>query len=113
MLLPLLRRADGLAVTSAYVQEIFSATDCRHGRAQPARAEEHPAAGQDQWPPLMLWIDDLEERANPQMALHALAELRKRVPEARLLMAGSGSLAGRPALAARWAWPARWPIARS
>ena len=41
----------------------------------------------------MLWLDELEPRANPQMALHALAQLRQSVPEARLLLAGSGSLA--------------------
>ena len=51
--------------------------------------------------PLLLWPDELELRANPQMALQAFALLRQSMPEARLLLAGSGSLAEEIAALAR------------
>jgi glycosyltransferase involved in cell wall biosynthesis len=93
-LLPLLRRADGLAVTSAYGQVIFQRYGLKASVVPNLLAlEEHPLLARTSWPPLVLWVDELEPRANPQMALHALAQLRQIVPEARLLLVGSGSLA--------------------
>ena len=93
--LPLLRRADGLAATSAYGQEVLQRYGLRAVVMPNLLAlEEHPFLARTSWPPLLFWLDDLEPRANPQMALHALAALRKSVPEARLLMVGAGSLAG-------------------
>lgn len=95
VLLPLLRRADGLAASSAYGQELLQRYGLRV-KVVPNLVvlEEHPLLARTAWPPLILWSDDLEPRANPQMALHALAQLRHTVPDARLLLAGSGSLAG-------------------
>lgn len=101
-LLPLLRRADGLAATSAYGQEILQRYGLRVKVVPPlVMLEEHPLLARTTWPPLLLWSDDLELRANPQMALHALAQLRQVVPDARLLLAGAGSLAGEVAELAR------------
>lgn len=90
----LLRRADGLAVTTAYGQEILQ----RYGLRATVipnllSLEEHPLLARASWPPLLLWLDELEPRADPQLALHALAQLRQRMPEARLMLVGSGSLA--------------------
>ncbi|HSN75213.1 MAG TPA: glycosyltransferase family 4 protein [Anaerolineae bacterium] len=94
LVLPLLRRADGLATTSAYGQEILQRYGLRALVVPNLLAlEEHPLLARTSWPPLLLWLDELEPRANPQMALHALALLRQSVPEARLMLAGSGSLA--------------------
>jgi glycosyltransferase involved in cell wall biosynthesis len=95
LVVPLLRRMDGLAATSAYAQEILQRYGLRAAVTPNLLAlEEHPLLARSQWPPLLLWLDELEPRANPQMALHALAHLRQSAPEARLLLAGSGSLAG-------------------
>lgn len=92
--LPLLRRADAVAVTSDYLKEIVG----RYG--QPATVtpnfidpEQFPVLARTDWPALILWIGELEENADPSLALRALAALRKTTPEARLLMAGQGSLA--------------------
>ncbi len=94
LVVPLLRRMDGLAATSAYAQEILQRYGLRAAVTPNLLAlEEHPLLARTQWPPLLLWLDELEPRANPQMALHAFAHLRQSVPEARLLVAGSGSLA--------------------
>lgn len=91
----LLGRMDGLATTSAYAQELLQRFGLRAAVAPNLLAlEEHPLLARTQWPPLLLWLDELEPRANPQMALHALALLRQSVPEARLLLVGNGSLAG-------------------
>ncbi len=93
-LLPLLRRADGLAATSAFGQEILQRYGLRPAVVPNLLAlEEYPLLARTSWPPLLLWLDELEPRANPQMALHAFALLRQSVPDARLLLAGSGSLA--------------------
>ncbi len=101
-LLPLLRRADGLAATSAFGQEILQRYGLRASVTPTLLAlEEHPLLARTSWPPLLLWLDELEPRANPQMALQALALLRQSVPEARLLLAGSGSLAAEIAALAR------------
>lgn len=92
--LPLLNRADGVAMTTDYLKEIVG----RYG--QQARVvpnliglEHFPVLARTEWPALVLWIGDLEENANPVMALRSLAALRKAVPETRLLMVGQGSLA--------------------
>jgi glycosyltransferase involved in cell wall biosynthesis len=101
-LLPLLRRADGLAATSAFGQEILQRYGLRASVVPNLLVlEEHPLLARTSWPPLLLWLDELEPRANPQMALQALALLRQSVPEARLLLAGSGSLAEEIAALAR------------
>lgn len=95
LVVALLRRVDGLAASSAYAQEILQRYGLRAALTPNLLAlEEHPLLARTQWPPLLLWLDELEARANPQMALHALAHLRQSVPDARLLLAGSGSLAG-------------------
>jgi phenylacetate-CoA ligase len=100
--LPLLRRANGLATPSAYGQEILQRYGLRAAVTPHLIVlEEHPLLARTSWPPLLLWLDELEPRANPQMALHALAQLRRSVPEARLLLAGSGSLAEEVASLAR------------
>jgi phenylacetate-CoA ligase len=101
-LLPLLRRADGLAATSTFGQEILQRYGLRASVMPNLLAlEEHPLLARTSWPPLLLWLDELEPRANPQMALQAFALLRQSVPEARLLLAGSGSLAEEIAALAR------------
>ncbi|MEI2690742.1 MAG: glycosyltransferase [Anaerolineae bacterium] len=98
----LLGRMDGLAATSAYAQEILQRYGLRVAVTPNLLAlEEHPLLARTQWPPLLLWLDELEPRANPQMALHALAQLRQRMPEARLLLVGDGSLAGEVSQLAR------------
>jgi glycosyltransferase involved in cell wall biosynthesis len=95
LVVPLLRRMDGLAATSAYAQEILQRYGLRAAvTPNLLMLEEHPLLARTQWPPLLLWLDELEPRANPQMALHALAHLRQSVPDARLLLAGSGALSG-------------------
>jgi phenylacetate-CoA ligase len=102
LLLPLLRRADGLATTSAFGQEILQRYGLRASVVPNLLAlEEHPLLARTSWPPLILWLDELEPRANPQMALQAFALLRQSAPEARLLLAGSGSLAEEIAALAR------------
>jgi phenylacetate-CoA ligase len=101
-LLPLLRRADGLTATSAFGQEILQRYGLRASVMPNLLAlEEYPLLARTRWPPLLLWLDELEPRANPQMALQAFALLRQSVPEARLLLAGSGSLAEEIAALAR------------
>ncbi len=93
-LLPLLRRVDGVATSSAFGQEILQRYGLRASVIPNLLAlETYPLLARTSWPPLVLWLDELEPRANPQMALHALALLRQSVPEVRLLLAGSGSLA--------------------
>ncbi len=95
VVLPWLRRADALATTSAYGQEIVQRYGLRASVTPNLLAlEEYPLLSRTSWPPLVLWLDELEPRANPSLALHALAQLRQSVPEARLLLVGSGSLAG-------------------
>jgi glycosyltransferase involved in cell wall biosynthesis len=102
LLLPLLRQADGLTTTSAFGQEILQRYGLRASVVPNLLAlETYPLLARTNWPPLVLWSDELEPRANPQMALHALAQLRQSVPEARLLLAGSGSLAGELTILAR------------
>ncbi len=101
-LLPLLRRADGLAATSAFGQEILQRYGLRASIMPNLLAlEAYPLLARTSWPPLLLWPDELELRANPQMALQAFALLRQSMPEARLLLAGSGSLAEEIAALAR------------
>jgi phenylacetate-CoA ligase len=101
-LLPLLRRADGLAATSAFGQEILQRYGLRASVMPNLLAlEAYPLLARTSWPPLLLWLDELEPRANPQMALQAFALLRQSAPEARLLLAGSGSLAEEIATLAR------------
>lgn len=102
ILLPLLRQADRLAVPTAYGQELWQ----RHGLRAAVlpnllALEAYPLLARASWPPLLLWMDELEPRANPQMALHALALLRQSLPEARLLLVGSGSLAAELSALAR------------
>jgi glycosyltransferase involved in cell wall biosynthesis len=102
ILLPLLRQANGLAVPTAYGQELVQ----RHGLRAVVlpnllALETHPVLARASWPPLLLWLDELEPRANPQMALHALAQLRQSLPETRLLLVGSGSLAAEVTALAR------------
>lgn len=90
----LLRRADGLAVTTAYGQEILARYGLRAAVTPNLLSlDEHPLLARASWPPLLLWLDELEPRAQPQLALQALARLRQRMPEARLMLVGSGSLA--------------------
>ncbi len=98
----LLRRVDGLAATSAYGQEILQRYGLRAALTPNLLAlEEHPLLARTQWPPLLLWLDELEPRANPAMALHALAQLHQSMAEARLLLVGDGSLAGEVTALAR------------
>lgn len=93
-ILPLLRRAGGLAVATGYGQELLQRFGLYVTVTPPLLVlEEHPLLARSSWPPLLLWLDDLEPRANPPMALRALARLREGLPEARLLMVGSGPLA--------------------
>jgi glycosyltransferase involved in cell wall biosynthesis len=91
---PMLRRMDALAVSSDYLREIFQ----RYGLETVLVPnllwlEEWPFLDRDPWPPLVLWLDSLGRLANPAMALRALRLLRQTVPDARLLMVGTGSLA--------------------
>ncbi len=102
LILPLLRSIDGLATTSAFGQEILQRYGLRASVVPNLLAlETYPLLARTSWPPLLLWLDELEPRANPQMALHALALLRQSMPEARLMLAGSGSLAEEVAALAR------------
>lgn len=90
----LLRRVDGLAVTTTYSQEILQRYGLRATVIPNLLAlEEHPLLARASWPPLLFWLDELAPRADPQLALHALAQLRRRMPEARLMLVGSGPLA--------------------
>lgn len=92
--LPLLNRADAVTVTSDYLKEIVGRFG-QQARVVPnlISLEHFPVLARTEWPVLILWIGDLEENANPVMALRSLAALRKLAPEARLLMVGQGSLA--------------------
>lgn len=92
--LPLFGWADAVTVTSDYLKEILG----RFG--QPASVvpnlislDHFPLLLRTEWPALILWIGDLDESANPVMALRSMAALRRIVPEARLLMVGQGPLA--------------------
>lgn len=98
----LLRRVDGLAASTAYGQEILQRYGLRAALTPNLLAlEEHPLLARTQWLPLLLWLDELEPRANPALALHALAQLHQSLPEARLLLVGDGSLAGEVTALAR------------
>ncbi|MER2599568.1 MAG: glycosyltransferase [Caldilineales bacterium] len=93
-LLPLLRRADALAAPSAYGQALWQRDGLQVAWLPPLLdAAAPPIAERAGWPPLLLWCDELTERADPRTALEALALLRTAVPDARLLLAGSGPLA--------------------
>jgi glycosyltransferase involved in cell wall biosynthesis len=98
----LVKRADGLAVTSDYVKEIFQ----REGLA-PAVVptildlETTPFVARTAWPPLLLWSSVLETEANPAMALVAFARLKQTTVDARLMLIGKGSLAADIASQAR------------
>lgn len=98
----LVKRADGLAVTSDFLKEIFQ----REGLAPVVlpnvfTPETLPFLPRRAWPPLLMWASVLEPEANPGMALAALARVRQTLPEARLLLAGRGTLAGEVAAQAR------------
>lgn len=92
--LPLLSRADAVMVTTDYLKEIVGRFG-QQARVVPnlISLEHFPVLARTEWPVLILWIGDLEENANPVMALRSLAALRKLAPEARLMMVGQGSLA--------------------
>lgn len=93
-ILPWLRRADAVATSSAYAQEIWQRYGPRVAVIPPLVVlDEVPRPLRADWPPLILWLDELERRANPVMPLQALALLRRSVPTARLLMVGEGTLA--------------------
>ncbi len=99
---PMLRRLDGFAVSSHFLQEVFQ----RYGIEaliipSVIEIERFPFRPRDEWPPLVLWMRSLQPHANPAMALRALAVLRKTVPEARLMMIGRGPLAKEVAALAR------------
>ena len=92
--LPMLDRADAIAVTSGYLQEVLG----RYGKSALVipnliALEHYPFLARNTWPPLVLWIGSLDDSANPVMALRTLTALRKVVGDARLLMVGSGPLA--------------------
>ena len=92
--LPLLNRADAVAVTSNYLKEIVGRFGQQAGVAPNLISLEHyPILARTDWPVLILWIGELDENANPVMALRSLAALRKVIPEARLLLVGQGPLA--------------------
>lgn len=92
--LPLLRRLDGFAVSSRFLQEVFQ----RYGVdaaiiPSVIEIERFPFRERAEWPPLVLWVRGLLPHANPLMAVRGLAKLRELVPEARLMMVGRGPLA--------------------
>lgn len=99
---PMLRRLDGFAVSSHFLQEVFQ----RYGIEaliipSVIEIERFPFRARDEWPPLVLWMRSLMPHANPAMALRALAVLRESVPDARLMMIGRGPLAKEVAALAR------------
>ncbi|MEZ4770449.1 MAG: glycosyltransferase family 4 protein [Caldilineales bacterium] len=92
--LPFLHRADAVTVTTDYLKEIVGRFGQKSSVVPNIVSLEHfPVLARTEWPPLVLWIGDLDESANPVMALRSLGALRKLVPEARLLMVGQGPLA--------------------
>lgn len=94
LILPWLRRADAIAASSAYAQEIWQRYGPRVAVIPPLiTVDAASRSPRTAWPPLILWLDELERRANPVMPLQALALLQRSVPAARLLMVGEGALA--------------------
>ena len=99
---PMLRSLDRFTVSSRYVGEVFG-----HYGLDPILLpalldqDRHPFVSRNAWPPRLLWVDDLDPSANPAMALEAFARLRQAIPEARMLLVGTGSLAGQVADLAR------------
>ena len=92
--LPFLHRADTVTVPTEYLKEIIGRFGQQTSVVPNLISLEHfPVLARTEWPALVLWIGDLDESANPVMALRSLAALRKIVPEARLLMVGQGPLA--------------------
>lgn len=99
---PLLRNLDDLAASSHALQEVFA----QYGlspRIIPPMIDlvRFPFLARDAWSPLLLWHDEVDAPANPLMAVRALAELHRMMPEARLLIVGEGPLVGQVATLAR------------
>ena len=91
---PLIRRAQGFAVMSDYVKEIFQREGLEPAVLLNVLVSEHaPFLARSAWPPLLLWSSVLEPEANLLMVLVALARMLKLCRRHGGRQRGRGSLA--------------------
>ncbi len=86
-------RLDGLAVMSGPARRNLQDAGVDLAPALPLVDPDGASfQARESWPPLILWVGPLIEQADPATALRAFAALHEQMPEARLLIAGSGPL---------------------
>ena len=94
----LLARVDGIAAPSRYAADILGQAGWQTMVVPHLLdLDALPRAARSAWPPLILWLGELEPHARPEVALQALAALRAAHPHVRLLLVGAGSLAAETA----------------